>query len=145
MAWKQRPTCRFCKAIDAHDPGIRCQCEENFQSSDLYVFLTFTLIVVSYSAFVLTGIHVDENYGARNRPHFVLHLDSCSVIDFRVMENQLVANWTAAFVLINKKNDIEISIEPFDLLVFYKRTSLVSCASMAEPLVLKTKYQAVSP
>ena len=154
MAWKQRSLSRLSQATDAHDSGlipyllrinkrIRWQCKENFQSSDLYVFLTFILIVVAFSAFVLTGISmVDEKYGPRNR-NLALHLDSFFIIDFRVMENQLVANWTAKFIFINKKNDLEISIEPFDLLVFYKGTNLISCASLAEPLALKTKYQAV--
>ncbi|XVF11049.1 hypothetical protein REPUB_Repub07fG0236000 [Reevesia pubescens] len=143
MTWNQRPTIRFSQATDhAYDSGMRCQCKENFQPSYFYVFLTFMLIVVTFSVFVLNGTDIDEKYGSRT-PHLVLHLDSFSIIGFRVMENQLVANWTAKFIFMNKKNDLEIPIEPFDLLVFYKSTNLVSCASLAEPFVLKTMYQAV--
>ncbi|XVF52348.1 hypothetical protein PTKIN_Ptkin05aG0011500 [Pterospermum kingtungense] len=125
MACKQRPISGLSQATEAHD---------------LYVFLIFILIVIAFSAFGISMVH--ETYSPRNR-YLALHLDSFYVIDFRVMENQLVANWTAKFIVINKKNDVEIPIEPFDLLVFYKGTNLVSCASVAEPIILKTMYQAV--
>lgn len=141
MALNQRPAFRISQATDEYDSGMRWQCKENFQS-DYYVFWSFILIVVAFSAFALARIYTDEKYGPRHR-NVVLHLDSFTVIDFRVVENRLVANWTAKFVFINRNNDVEISIEPFDLLVFYEDANLVSCASMAEPLVLKTKYQAV--
>ncbi|XVE65303.1 hypothetical protein DITRI_Ditri07aG0170000 [Diplodiscus trichospermus] len=155
VPWKQRPTSPSSQATSAHDSGlvsylassnknIHLQFKENFQSSELYVFLALILIVAAFSGFALTGISRvdDEKYGPGNR-HLALVLDSFSIIDFRVMENRLVANWTARFIFINEENDAEISIEPFDLLVFYKGNNLVSCALLAEPLALKRNYQAV--
>ncbi|OMO93272.1 hypothetical protein COLO4_17013 [Corchorus olitorius] len=142
MAWKPKPI----SPLSEHDSGkTSYQSKEDFKSPQLYnIFLKFILLVLAFSALVLVGIYIkDGKDGPTTRPKVFLQFDSFSIIDFKVMESPLVANWTAKFIFINNKNNSEISIKPFDLLAFYKRTNLVSCASMEEPLVLKTKYQSV--
>ncbi|OMP12397.1 hypothetical protein CCACVL1_00007 [Corchorus capsularis] len=146
MAWKPRPISPLSEHTYAHDSGkTSYQSKEDFQSPQLFsLFFKFLLLVLAFSALVLVGIYIkDGKDGPMTRPKVFLQFDSFSVIDFKVMESQLVANWTARFIFINNKNNSEISIEPFELLAFYERTNLVSCASMAEPLVLRTKYQSV--